>query len=438
VNTRFALNFFVITLFIFLLNIDNSITEENNYEIIKPETVGIYGNTKSLFQAPSPILQPDRSEKDIYPFYQYLDLNISNPRRNFFSSTYLRGRKIFNGDEESLDVYNAYLDFSNLNNMFDVRLGRQVITESVNYILMDGAKVRARPVEGIELIAFGGYQYKDIQPDPERPDESFGLYGFFIRSDKILDSLISIGYVIHDPENYSSRQFLNMSFNRVVPYTDYADIYAEAEIDLVEGNLASLTTGMGITVSRSIYLNLEYDNYYMDKDKDKYQLDPIFSLISEGRMQQGKIGITYVPKSYLEINASYVLSYYDIPDGESTYGNIAKLGFSWDFWKEYALKAFNGFYFIEGRDSNDYAFGLNMDISKEIYSGWQMQFAFAYAYYDKITNQDGNAFSYIIGSEYMLLRNLVLKTDLEINTNPDFNDDVRVTLGLNYYFAENI
>lgn len=437
-NTRFALNFFVITLFIFLFNIDNSITEENNYEIIKPETVGIYGNTKSLFQAPSPILLPDRSEKDIYPFYQYLDLNISNPRRNFFSSTYLRGRKIFNGDEESLDVYNAYLDFSNLNNMFDVRLGRQVITESVNYILMDGAKVRARPVEGIELIAFGGYQYKDLQPDPERPDESFGLYGFFIRSDKILDSLISIGYVIHDPEDYSARQFLNMSFNRVVPFTDYADIYAEAEVDLVEGNLASLTTGVGITISRSIYLNLEYDNYYMDKDKDKYQLDPIFSLISDGRMQQGKIGLTYVPKSYLEIKASYVLSYYEVTDDESTYGNIAKLGFTWDFYKEYALKAFNGFYFIEGRDSNDYAFGLNMDVAKEIYSGWQMRLAFAYAYYDKITNQDGNAFSYIIGSEYLLRRDLVLKTDLEINTNPDFNDDVRATIGLSYYFAENI
>jgi hypothetical protein len=36
------------------------------------------------------------------------------------------------------------------------------------------------------------------------------------------------------------------------------------------------------------------------------------------------------------------------------------------------------------------------------------------------------------------MRNLALRTDLEINTNPDFDDDVRITLGLSYYFAKNI
>lgn len=427
----------LIIFILLLISTANSICEEDTYDILKPPTVGIYGNTRSLFQAPSSILLPDRSEEHIYPFYQYLDLNISNPRHNFFSSTYLRGRKIFGGEEESLDVYNAYVEFNNLNNMMDARLGRQVITESVNYILLDGAKVRVRPVQGIELIAYGGYQFSDLQPDPERPDDSFGLYGFIIKSDKLLGSLISVGYELHDPDNYSARHFLNVSFNRAVPFTDYADIYAEAEIDLGEGNLASLTTGMGITLTRTIYLNLEYDNYEMDKNKNKFQLDPIYSLFADGRMQQGKAGLTYVPKSYLEVKASYVFSHYDITDDESTNGNIAKLGFSWDFWKEYALRAFNGFYFIEGRNS-DYAFGMNLDITREIYRGWQAEFAFAYAYYNKITNQDGNAFSYIIGSEYMLMRNLVIRTDLEINTNPDFNDDVRATIGLSYNFAENI
>ena len=427
--------FFILILLSF--GTDNSICEEDTYDLLKPPTVGIYGNTRSLFQAPSNILLPDRSEDQIYPFYQYLDLNISNPRHNFFSSTYLRGRKIFDGDEESLDVYNAFVEINNISTMFDVRLGRQVITESVNYVLLDGAKVRIRPVHGIELVAYGGYQYNEIQPEPERPADSFGLYGFLIRSDKILGSLITVGYEINDPDDYSARHILNASFNRAVPFTDYADIYTEAEIDLGEGNLASLTSGIGITLSRTIYLNLEYDNYEMDKNKKKYQLDPIYSLFAVGRMQQGKVGVTYVPKSYLEVKASYVFSHYDVTDNESTNGNIAKLGFSWDFWKEHALRAFNGFYYIEGRNS-DYAFGMNIDVTREICSGWQAEFAFAYAYYDKITNQDGNAFSYIIGSEYMLMRNLVLRTDLEINTNPDFDNDVRATIGLNYNFAENI
>jgi hypothetical protein len=415
---------------------------EDVEDIIVPQTVGIYGNTTSLFQAPSSILLPDRREKDIYPFYQYLDLNVASPRHNFFSSTYLRGRNIFEGEEESLDVYNTYIDFSNIKKTFDVRLGRQVISESVNYILLDGGLLRFRPMSGIEFIAYGGYQYKDIQPEPEQPDNDFGIYGFTIKLDQFLGSLISVGYELHDPDDFSSRHFLNLSFNRVVPFTDFADIYTQAEIDIENGNLASLTSGMGITFSKTVYLNLEYTTYEMDEEDDddndnEFKLDPIFDLFSDGRLHQGKVGITYLPTSYLDVKASYTFSRYDVLDDETTYGNIAHLGFSWDFWIDHGVRAFNGFYYIDGRD-DDYAFGMNVDMTKEVYRGWEMEFAFAYAYYDKITNQDGSAFSYIIGSEYLIMRNLALRTDLEINTNPDFDDDVRVTLGLSYYFAKNI
>ena len=115
-------------------------------------------------------------------------------------------------------------------------------------------------------------------------------------------------------------------------------------------------------------------------------------------------------------------------------GNIARLGFSWDFWRDIGLTVFNGFYYIDaGKD--DYAFGLNFNLNEEIYNGLDLQFAFAYAYYKKITNQKGNAFSYIMGFEYLLVRNLVLRADLELNTNPDFNKDARVDLGLSYYFS---
>lgn len=424
----------------FLIFISASIAasqEEQPVDSIEPRTVGIYGNTTTLFQAPSPILLPDRSKENVYPFYQYLDLNVASPKHNVFFNTYLRGREIFDGEEESLDVYNASVDFSNTKKTINLRLGRQVLTESVNYILLDGGLLRIKPVKGLELIAYGGYQYKDIQPEPEQPADNFGVYGLKLKSDQLLGSLITVGYELHDPDNFSSRHFLNLSFNRVVPFTNNADFYSQAEIDLEEGNLASFTAGMGIALLRSLFLNLEYYTYEMDKESDEFPLDPLFDLFSDSRLHQARAGITFLPTNYLEVKASYTFSHYDVIDDETTYGNIARVGFSWDFWRDYGLKAFNGFYLIDGRD-DDYAFGLNLGVNQEITRGWQMEFAFAYAYYDKITNQDGNAFSYIIGSEYLLFRNVALKTDLEINTNPDFDDDVRITLGLSYYFAENI
>lgn len=404
-------------------------------QMIRPRSLGLYGNAFALFQAPTPILNADRDKKYVYPFYQYLDLSANSPEHNVYFNTFLRGREIFNGDQESLDVYNAFVNISNTPGTFEVRLGRQAITEGVNFVLMDGASVSVKPIKGLELIAYGGYQENDLQPEPERPGDSFGIWGVKLKTDAILGSLISVGYEMYAPDHFSTRQFINVAFNRAVPFTDYADVYGLAEIDVGEGNLGLLTTGVGITVLRSLYINLEYDNYNLDKDRDEYRLDPIFDLFSDGRLQQAKVGITFVPLSYLEINGSYAYSNYDSGDDNNTNGNIAKLGFNFDFWEEIGLRAFQGMYYIEGSGNTDYAVGLNTSLYEQVMSNWQLQFAFAYAYYNKITNQSGNAFSYIVGSDYVLLKNLVLRTALEFNTNPDFHRDIRVDLGLSYFFS---
>jgi hypothetical protein len=147
------------------------------------------------------------------------------------------------------------------------------------------------------------------------------------------------------------------------------------------------------------------------------------------------VGVTFVPVSYLEINGSYAYSNYDPGDDNNTNGNIAKLGFMFDFWEDIGLRAFQGLYYIDGSGNTDYAVGLNTSLYEQVMSGWQLQFAFAYAYYNKITNQSGNAFSYIVGSDYVLLKDLVLRTAVEFNTNPDFHEDFRVDLGLSYFFS---
>ena len=403
-------------------------------EMIRPRSLGFFGNALTLFQAPSPLLRPDRTRKNVYPFYQYLELNAASPSNGLSFNTFMRYRDIFNGEDESFDLYNAFIQYSNKSNTFEVRLGRQIITESVTFFLLDGGSVSFKPVNGIELVAYGGYQDKDLQPEPERPFRSFAAAGIKLKSSKILGTLFTIGYEFYNPQDFSSRNFVNISFNRVVPFTDFADFYGLAEIDVGEGNLGLLTVGLGITLTRSLFLNLEYDNYDLDEERKEFQLDPIYDIFSVGRLNQAKVGVTFIPASFLEVQASYAFSNYDVLDDIDRNGNIARLGFSWDFWRDIGLTAFNGFYFIDGRD-DDYAFGLNFNLNEQIYNGLDLQFAFAYAYYNKITNQEGNAFSYIMGFEYLLVKNLTLKADVELNTNPDFNKDARVDLGLSYYFS---
>jgi len=406
-------------------------------ETILPRTVGVSGNFFPLFQANTPVIRPDGSIKRVDPFYQYLELSVASPEHNISFNTFLRGREVLNGEEESFDVYNAFVQYSAISNAFEIRLGRQIITESTNFYLLDGGLVRIRPVDGIQLVAYGGYQDKDIQPEPEQPLESFGLFGIKLKSDKLLDSLISIGYELLDPNDFSPRHILNFSFNRVVPFTKSADIYSLVEVDIGEGNLALLTVGTGITLHKSLYLNLEYDNYKPDEDRDEFLIDPIFDTFSITRLQEARVGITYIPTNYLKVSSNYSYANYDVFDDESTNGNIAKLGFSWDFWRQIGLRAFQGFYIMNGRPDN-WAFGLNFGASEEIYKGLDLQFSFAYAHFETISNISGDAFSYIMGTEYLLIKDLAFKAEVEINTNPIFEDDVRVNLGLNYYFSRNL
>ena len=402
-------------------------------EVILPQTMGLYGNFYSVFQANSPLIRPDGEKKKIYPFYQYLEFNAVSADGNVSFNTFSRGREILNGEDRSFDVYNAFIQFNNTARSFELRLGRQIITESFNFFLLDGGFIRFRPIDGLQLVAYGGYQDKDAQPDPEEPLGSSTVFGFKLKSDRVLGSIISVGYEFFNLDDSSTRHFINLAFNRVVPFTKYADIYSRAEIDVGQGNFALFTVGIGITPLKSVHLNLEYDTYKPDEDKDEFLMDTIFDLFSISRLHEARVGLTYLPTSYLEVSSSFSYARYDVLEGTSSNGYIAKLGFSWDFWREIGLRAFQGIYFIDGR-RNDRAIGLNFGISEEILRGLDVQFSFAYANFETITNKDGNAFSYIMGTQYLLTRDLALKAEVEINTNPDFDKDIRTNIGVSYYF----
>jgi hypothetical protein len=416
-------------------------------ETIMPQSVGVFGNFYPVFQGNSPVLLPDGSTKKIYPFYQYFDLNAASPQDHITFNTFLRGREIFNGTiepENSFDVYNAFFQYTT--KPFDIRLGRQIITESTNLYLLDGGLVRINPIDGLQIVAYGGYQNEDAQPYPEKPQTSFSLYGVKLKSDRLLGALITVGYEGISPIGFSPRNFLNFTFNRVVPFTKSADVYARVEVDLGEKNLALFNGGIGITPFAFIpfHINLEYDTYKPDQDRSAFLQDRIFDLFSVSRLNQARVGATYIPTTFLKVSASYSFAHYDVLDGTSTNGNIVKVALSWDFWREIGLKSFQGFYFIDGGGNNgaagidvgdkNRAIGVNFGISEEILRGLDLQFSFAYANTQTITNLTGNSYSYIIGVQYVLIRNLVVNAVLEVNSNPQFNSDVRPNIGVSYHF----
>ena len=129
---------------------------------------------------------------------------------------------------------------------------------------MDGALVRAKPMAGLDLVAYGGYQDADLQPYPEKPDRSFGTYGAQLKTSNLLGSLVTLGYHGLAPTNDSPRHFVDVGFRRAVPYTDRADVYSRLELDARKGDAAFVNAGVGVSVARPLYVNLEYDSYEPD------------------------------------------------------------------------------------------------------------------------------------------------------------------------------
>lgn len=399
-----------------------------------PVSTGLYGNAYTTFQANTPLKRPGGDTRYVSPFYQYLDVSAVDPKHNLSLNGFLRAHEVANGDVATFDVYNGYVDYQSTAKTFQVRAGRQILTEGTNFTLLDGAVIKGKPTDGVELVAYGGYQHDDLQPYPERPDDSYGIFGAKLRTSRLLGSLMSIGYEGTSPNDRSPRHLLDVSFNRVVPHTDFADFYTRLELDIAEANPAFFNAGFGFSVAKPLYLNVEYDTYKPDKNRDAFLQDRIFDVFSLSRLQEARLGMTYHFARYLEVSTSYSFATYDRLDGESSNGNIWKLGFAWSFLRQLGLSAFNGLYLIEGR-GRDRAIGVNCGVSEEILRGLQVHAMFAFANFHSITGKDGDAYSYIFGTEYLVVRNVSLLAEVEINRNPDFAHDVRGNFGFSYYFS---
>jgi hypothetical protein len=89
--------------------------------------------------------------------YENVQLNIGAGDISFH--TYLQGYTDL-GDgikgDPGLRVFNAYLRIKNLLDVFDIKLGRQALFAGVSYGTIEGAQVKARVADGVEVMAYGG------------------------------------------------------------------------------------------------------------------------------------------------------------------------------------------------------------------------------------------------------------------------------------------
>jgi hypothetical protein len=89
--------------------------------------------------------------------YENIQLDFGNG--DIALHTYFQGSNDFSNTMENdpeFRLFNIYLNMKNVVNLFDLKLGRQMIFGGVNYGSIDGGALRLRPTDGVEVMAYGG------------------------------------------------------------------------------------------------------------------------------------------------------------------------------------------------------------------------------------------------------------------------------------------
>ena len=89
--------------------------------------------------------------------YENVQLNFGTKDISFH--TYLQGYTDLGDGVEGdpgLRVFNAYLRIKNLFDVVDIKIGRQSLFAGVSYGTIEGAQVKARVADGVEVMAYGG------------------------------------------------------------------------------------------------------------------------------------------------------------------------------------------------------------------------------------------------------------------------------------------
>lgn len=89
--------------------------------------------------------------------YENITLNLGTADISFH--TYLQGSTDLSTeatDDPELRLFNAYLRVNNLADMIDLKIGRQPLFAGVSYGTIDGASVKVRPTDGVELMTYAG------------------------------------------------------------------------------------------------------------------------------------------------------------------------------------------------------------------------------------------------------------------------------------------
>ncbi len=387
------------------------------------------------------VREGDQSHETEAPGILYGDLGVNGLRHGTSVDTYFGlGHDLARGEGLFTDFYAGSIRVPGAIPGVDFTLGRQFLSETPGgAFVADAGKIRFDPGGPVALTVFGGQpRYFEPTDGVERLSQDEQIFGGSLRTTKIRNGYMSLGYLQQDRDQKTLRQLVTAAAAKTFTGArGLPNIYGSAAYDADRQNLDQVIAGFQTFLAQPrLSLNFE-SGYYKPQDQGEYvrsdpnrRENPIFELFSVSRMLQFRGGLRYTLSQSLFGEASYSYQNFErIKDADED-GHLGNVAVVWLPGGD-GLEMVRVEYYAADSGGGQLNGGRAYYESK-VYDRIVFRVKGDVAHYDKANNQRNVAVSTLLGLGYEVLQGWICEINLEANRNKRFDDEFRFGFWITY------
>jgi hypothetical protein len=322
-------------------------------------------------------------------------------------SHYLKGR-----------LYYLYLDYRDLYDKIDLRIGRQFVNYAAGSALIDGGMVELKNIGPVAFSVMGGrYVFFDLTGEGTTSDDVVFGAAAYLRGFRSTDAEIS--YFRKEDKDGIARDQVGAMFKQYL--FNSVKFYANARYDLASEVFNELLVGAKYYPTADLIFTAERYQSYPTFDNTS-----IYAVFAVDRYEENVFRADYTISEKVSINAGYTMEDFegddaDVFDVGLRIRPVEKIQFVLDYERRSGyggkLSGYIGELSYEASKQLDLAVGIHHDVYER----------------DRATGQE-TASKYWVGGRYKLARNMSASVRIEDNVNVRFNSDWQGRVAVNYDF----
>jgi len=345
-------------------------------------------------------------------------------------------------NDGQIRIYNLYLDWKSIANLFDVRIGRIPIFAGVGNGIVDGAKLRTNLMENkITITGFGGMNVPSDLRGRSLSDLNKNIFfGGQLIGNFLDDGRISLSYM--------NRQRSLDGYTAKRPDADFNPILMQIQPGIRKEQIIGGDISYIFIKKYTTYGRLDYD--LNSKDVLRGELDGHFDILNNfaltGTYIYRKPRIPY--NSFFSIFKVEAVSEYEagveysLSQNVKTFGRFAFVQYDNDNSKRYTVGINTKYGSCSYSGSDGYAGELNSFTIEGEYPLFNKQLiptisaSIANYRLDKTSSKE-NTYSGSVGAVVRLIKSFSFDAQVQWLKNRIVENDVRVFGRINYWFSHN-